>query len=238
MMSVEVKPMSTTILRMQGVNRQFTGGTVVQALADINLEIEQGEFVLVLGPSGSGKTTLLSVMGGLDRPTDGEIYLDNQAVHRLSENRLSLLRRKKVGFVFQFFNLLANLTALDNVALPLRMNGLSARRARKQAETWLREVGLEHRTHHFPGEMSGGEQQRVAIARALVTQPAIVLADEPTGNLDSANGALIMDLMHRINRDQGQTFVAVSHDHSFKSVADRVVYMHDGRIAEIERITR
>ncbi|NLY53457.1 MAG: ABC transporter ATP-binding protein [Firmicutes bacterium] len=226
--------MREPLLELRGVCRHFQAGGLVQALNDVDLSIYAGEFLLILGPSGSGKSTLLSVIGGLDRPTAGEIMLEKQAIHRLSENQLAHLRRRKMGFMFQFFNLLSTLSALDNVALPLRMNGVSTHEARERAKQLLDLVGLSARLQHVPDELSGGEQQRVALARALATSPALLLADEPTGNLDSGNSSMVMELLERFNREQEQTIVVVSHDHAFRSIAHRVVHMRDGYIAEVE----
>ena len=229
--------MSKPILKLQGVSRQFQAGTIVQALNNVDLTVAPGEFVLILGPSGSGKSTLLSLMGGLDKPSAGTIVFDEQPIQTFGENQLAHLRRQKVGFVFQFFNLLETLTALDNVSLPLKMNGIAQSEAEARATEMLGRVGLQPRMQHYPTELSGGEQQRVAIARALINQPRLVLADEPTGNLDSSNAALVMRLLETFNREEGQTIITVSHDPTFKSIAHRVVYMLDGQIERIERVS-
>jgi len=205
-------------------------GDGVWALRRVDLDVAPGEFVLVTGPSGCGKTTLLNLLGGLDRPTRGDILLREVAYSKLDESGLARLRRRELGFVFQFFNLLADLTAEENVALPMRLVGTPrAEIARRTAEL-LEAVGMAHRARHTPFELSGGEQQRVAVARALANNPAIVLADEPTGNLDSRNGEEVMNLFRRFNRERGQAFVVVSHDPGFSAYADKVVRMQDGEI--------
>jgi putative ABC transport system ATP-binding protein len=204
----------------------------VQALTDVSLEVQRGSFVLVLGPSGSGKSTLLTLLGGLDRPTDGEIRLREHDYSRLSENGLAKLRGEHIGFVFQSFNLIGNLNALENVILPLRIRGMPEKKARAAAGAQLKRVGLGGRLRHLPGELSGGEQQRAALARALVTSPDLLLADEPTGNLDSASSQAVKDLLRELNRG-GQTMVVVSHDESFQQQATHVIRMKDGRIVSL-----
>ena len=223
-----------TILRADSVTKIFLVGAGVTAVDDLSLGVQPGDFVLITGPSGCGKSTLLSLLGGLDRPTYGEIYLGDQPYSDLSENGLARLRRTQVGFVFQFFNLLGDLTARENVELPMRLVGSGLREAATRSEELLRSVGLEHRIEHYPHELSGGEQQRVAIARALANQPAVVLADEPTGNLDSENSADVMGLFQEMNREMNQTFVVVSHDDDAFHYASRIVHMQDGSIREVE----
>ena len=208
-------------------------GQTIYAVNDVNLQVDQGEFVVIMGPSGSGKSTLLALLGGLDRPQSGDVILGGERYSKLSENGLAKIRRNKVGFVFQFFNLIPHLTALENVMLPMRFGTLSKRQMEDRARDLLSIVGLSGRQQHKPMELSGGEQQRVAIARALANEPDIVLADEPTGNLDSKTSQEIGEIFHNLNREKGQTFVVVSHDPSLSKWAHRVIHVLDGRIAEI-----
>ena len=214
-------------------HRLPSGGRLLTILDGIDLTIPAGEFVAVLGPSGSGKSTLLALMAGLDRPTEGEIFLDGEPIHRLSEDQLALLRRRKVGFVFQAFQLLQNQTARENVLLPLELGGDPAPGAR--ADELLAQVGLAERGHHYPVQLSGGEQQRVALARAFATRPPVLLADEPTGNLDSATGERILELLIGLRRDAGTTLVLVTHDPAVASRADREIHLLDGRVVRDER---
>ena len=182
----------------------------------------------ILGPSGSGKSTLLALMAGLDRPSEGEVWLDGHPLHALSENDLALVRRRQIGFVFQSFQLLGNLTAEENVLLPLELARVADAVAR--ASDVLGAVGLGERGHHYPSELSGGEQQRVALARAFATRPAVLLADEPTGNLDGATGEIVLELLLRLRREQGSSLVLVTHDPAIASRADRLVYLRDGAV--------
>ncbi|MBC7249796.1 MAG: ABC transporter ATP-binding protein [Anaerolineae bacterium] len=214
------------------------GATEVHALQGIDLVVERGEFLSVMGRSGSGKSTLLNLVGCLDRPTEGEIYLDGLEVTRLPRRRLPRIRREKVGFVFQQFNLLSSLTALENVMLPLRYTNVSRREGRRRAQALLEEVGLGDRMMHRPVEMSGGEQQRVAVARALINNPAIVLADEPTGELDTHTAAEIIALLHELNEREGQTFIIVTHDPLVAESTDRTIYLQDGMIVDEVRRQR
>ena len=219
------------ILKATGLGKRYRLGEVtIQAVDSVNLSVESGEFVAIVGPSGSGKSTLLHLLGGLDRPTSGTIWVDGTDLSTLDDDALTLLRRRHIGFVFQFFHLLPTLTAQENVALPLLIDGRSLEENRDRVAEMLRLVGLEERSDHRPDQLSGGEQQRVAIARALVTSPTVVLADEPTGNLDSATGKEILDLLRRSREDLDQTVVLVSHDPVAAGYADRVVHLRDGRI--------
>ena len=201
-------------------------------LADVDLDVGRGESVAVLGPSGSGKSTLLALMAGLDRPDSGEVWLDGERIDGLSEDQLARLRRTKIGFVFQSFQLLGNLTARENVLLPMEL--LGAKDARRRADDLLREVGLSERGHHYPAQLSGGEQQRVALARAFGPRPSVLLADEPTGNLDGATGRVVLDLLVGMRADQGATLIVVTHDAAVADLADRRIHLKDGRVEREE----
>ncbi|NIR86212.1 ABC transporter ATP-binding protein, partial [Candidatus Bathyarchaeota archaeon] len=207
----------------------------VPALQGVTFDVAKGEFVAIFGPSGSGKSTLLHVLGGLDRPDEGEVLVDRISFSTLNANELAEVRLRKIGFVFQFFNLLPRLTALRNVELPLALADLPEKECIEKAREVLRLVGLEDRMNHRPSELSGGEQQRVAIARALINDPKIVLADEPTGNLDTTTGWEIVQLMKRLNEEKAQTFVVVTHDPSIAENADRILYLKDGLIAGVKK---
>ncbi len=219
-------------VELRNVSKVYMVGTQeVRALDSVSLRIERGEFTSIMGPSGSGKTTLLSVMGCLIRPTSGRILIGGEDVTDLDEDRLAVFRAKKIGFVFQFFNLISTLTALENVMLPMAFAGdVSGWEMKARAMELLEAVGLSDRAHHRPLELSGGQQQRVAIARALANDPEIILADEPTGNLDSHTGSEIMDLMEQLNRELGKTFVIVTHDPAVAKRTNKILYMKDGRI--------
>lgn len=219
------------VLQATQVQKQYQMGEVtVRALDSISFSVGKGEFVAIMGPSGSGKSTLLHLLGGLDGPSDGEITLAGQPLAKLSDNDITLVRRRKVGFIFQFYNLLPTLTAEENVGLPLLIDGHSLDKHRDKLEQLLRLVGLADRKHHRPDQLSGGQQQRVAIARAFVNDPEIVLADEPTGNLDSKSGAAILELLRRTCDEMNATIVMVTHDARAASYADRVVFLKDGGI--------
>ncbi|MFX1574564.1 MAG: ATP-binding cassette domain-containing protein [Promethearchaeota archaeon] len=206
------------------------GTTAVAALRGVDLIIDNGDFVDIMGPSGSGKTTLLNLIGGLDTPTRGKVFLEGRNISMLSDNELAEIRRERIGFVFQFYNLLPQMTALENVMVPLHFSGkLSRRGKRKRAMDLLRLVELDERAHHTPSELSGGEQQRVAIARAFANDPAICVLDEPTGDLDTKTGVLILNLLRDLNR-RGATFIAVSHDALVSEFATRVFHMRDGKL--------
>ena len=220
-----------TILEAKGLRKTYDlGEHQVQALAGVDFVVEKGEFVAIMGPSGSGKSTLLHILGGLDKPSNGELTLAGQPLALMSDDQITLVRRHNVGFVFQFFNLLPTLTAEENVALPLIIDGQDLRKYQERIVALLQLVGLAERRGHKPDQLSGGEQQRVSIARALVTEPAIVLADEPTGNLDSKTGTAIMGLLRRSCDELGQTIIMVTHDPRASAYADRVVFLADGLI--------
>jgi putative ABC transport system ATP-binding protein len=211
------------------------GGDTVKALDGVNLGIGRGEYVSIVGPSGSGKTTLFNLVGGLDRPTRGRVYIDGVDISKLDAYELAWLRCRRIGYIFQTFNLIQVLNALENVALPTVFAGVPRDEGLKKAEKLLRSVGLGERLHHRPSELSAGQQQRVAIARALANDPAIILADEPTGNLDLNTGTEIIDLLHGLNKKGGLTLVAATHDLKMIKASDRIVWMRDGRIEKIER---
>ncbi len=206
------------------------GENDITALAGVSLDIAKGSFVVVMGPSGSGKSTLLHLIGGLDRPSSGDLLVDGRLIGQMADDEVTLFRRTKIGFVFQFFNLLPTLTALENITLPFVLDGVSKGEADRKAHLLLEKVGLEPRKHHLPEELSGGEIQRVAMARALAFDPPILLADEPTGNLDSKNGDAILSLLRRINQEQGCTVVMVTHSQEAASYGDRIILLRDGRV--------
>ena len=220
----------TRALETSNLSKQYQMGEVtVDALRGVDFAVQQGEFVAVMGPSGSGKSTLLHLMGGLDTPSDGDIALGGKRLAHLSDDEITIVRRRQVGFIFQFFNLLPTLSAAENVALPLLIDGKRIEDYERRIDDLLEMVGLADRKHHRPDQLSGGEQQRVAIARAFVTEPKIVLADEPTGNLDSKSGANVLELLRRTCKDLDATVVMVTHDPRAASYADRVVFLQDGR---------
>lgn len=224
---------SKSILETEALKKQYVlGEHVVNALVGVDFKVDEGDFVALMGPSGSGKSTLLHLLGGLDKPSNGEVTLAGQRFSTLTDHQATLARRHNVGFVFQFFNLLPTLTAKENVGLPLLIDGQSLRKHNERIESMLDLVGLADRANHKPDQLSGGEQQRVAIARALVTEPAIVLADEPTGNLDSKTGKAIMDLLRMSCDDLGQTIVVVTHDARAAAYADRIVFLKDGDVID------
>lgn len=223
------------MIRLQQVTKVYSLGKVdVRALDEVTLTIGSGEFVALVGPSGCGKTTLLNLLAGIDRPTSGEVWFDGERLDCLSDERLARLRRSKIGIVYQFFNLLPTLTARENVALPLLLDGQQRGEIEERVERGLRRVGLTHRAEHWPHELSGGEQQRVAIARAIVAGPRVVLADEPTGNLDSVAGGAVLDLLAQLHRDQGQTIILATHSQEAVRRAGRIVHLRDGRIEGLE----
>ena len=222
-----------TVLECRALARELQSGPhTLTVLAEVDLAVSAGEFVAILGPSGSGKTTLLGLLAGLDRPTRGQVLFESRRIDDLSEDELARLRRGRIGFVFQSFQLLGNLTALENVCVPLELTGVA--RARERALELLGEVGLAERLHHYPAQLSGGEQQRVALARAFASEPSVLFADEPTGNLDAETGARILALIERLRERRGTTLVLVTHDPEVAARADRRVHLRAGRIERIE----
>jgi putative ABC transport system ATP-binding protein len=222
------------ILEAQDVSKQYklSQQVTVNALSHVDFSVEPGEFIAIMGPSGSGKSTLLHLLGGMDRPTSGEIVLDGQNMSTLGERELTLLRRRKVGFVFQFFNLISTLDTEENILLPVLIDGKRKQQYLPKLDEILRLVGLDNRRQHRPGQLSGGEQQRVSIARALIAEPSIILADEPTGNLDSAMGLEIIELLKRLSTTYRQAIVVVTHDPRVADHAHRVVYLRDGQVSQ------
>ena len=219
------------VIRINEVTKIYQMGTQeVHALRGVSLAVERGEAVAIMGPSGSGKSTLMNVIGCLDQPTSGEYYLDDEDVSKMSEDELAAVRNRRVGFIFQSFNLLARTTAQENVQLPLIYAGTTLQMRRQRAQEVLRAVGLGDRMDHMPNELSGGQQQRVAIARALVNRPSIILADEPTGNLDSKSGKEVMNILMDLNREQGITIILVTHDPRLTQYVGRVLNLFDGTI--------
>jgi putative ABC transport system ATP-binding protein len=227
----------TPVLDARGLTRTFSTGDVpVQALRGVDLALEPGSFTAIMGPSGCGKSTLLHLLGGLDRPTSGEIHVSGKRVDQLSEAKWSVMRRREIGFVFQFFNLIGNLTAADNIELPALLAGNSHSEARSRSQSLLDELGIGDKAGVVPSRMSGGQQQRVALARALVNRPTLLLADEPTGNLDSESTRDVLSLLQRLHGD-GQTILLVTHDARVASIADRVITMRDGSIVDDTRLS-
>jgi putative ABC transport system ATP-binding protein len=227
------------VLEVKDVKKTYRMGKVsVPALRGVSFDVEEGEFLTIFGPSGSGKSTLLHLIGGLDRPDEGEIIVDGSNLLQLNDDKRAKLRLTKIGFVFQFFNLLPRINALENVELPLDIADVPEKEAREKAKEMLKLVGLDTRIDHRPFELSGGEQQRVAIARALINNPKIILADEPTGNLDTKIGGEIVQLMRRLNKEKGQTFVVITHDPTIAENADRIIYLKDGLIEGVKEAPR
>jgi putative ABC transport system ATP-binding protein len=212
------------------------GDTAVTALDHVNLRIERGEFVAIMGPSGCGKSTLLHLLGGLDRPTSGAVKIDGQSLSDLSDTALAELRRRRIGFVFQFFNLIPVLDAVENAALPLMLDGIALPEARKRAGEWLDHVDMSSRKTHRPDQLSGGQQQRVAVARALVAEPALILADEPTGNLDTRAADEIAALLKQVAGEWGRSVIMVTHDPRIAAYADRIVFLKDGKVIDDTRL--
>ncbi len=224
------------LIRLENVYKIYkVGNENVYALKGINLKVKRGEVIAIVGPSGSGKSTLLNLIGCLDRPTKGKVLIDGKDVSKLSDDELAEIRRKKIGFVFQFFYLIPGLTALGNVMLPMVFAGIPKEKREERAKKLLKIVGLEKRMNHKPNELSGGERQRVAIARALANDPEIILADEPTGNLDSKTGKEIMEILTKLNKEENVTLIVVTHNPYVASYAERIIYLKDGKIIKIEK---
>jgi putative ABC transport system ATP-binding protein len=229
----------TLAAEARGLARTYRHGTqTVEALRGVDLAVRRGEFVAVMGPSGSGKSTLLHLLAGLDQPTAGSVLIDGTDLARMNDDQLTLLRRRRLGIVFQAFNLIDTLSAEENVALPLVVDGVGEAASLKRARAALERVGVAERGSHLPGQLSGGEQQRVAIARALVAEPVLLLADEPTGNLDSVSGGQVLALLRRLVDEQKQTLLLVTHDARHAALADRLLRLRDGRVVEEQHLPR
>jgi putative ABC transport system ATP-binding protein len=229
--------MADPLIRLEGIKKVFyTDEVETHALSEIHLEIKHGEYIAIAGPSGCGKTTLLSILGLLDTPTEGTYTLDNQPVARLSASDRARVRNRQIGFIFQAFNLIGDLTVYENVELPLTYRGMASEERRKRVQSALERVGMSHRMKHFPAQLSGGQQQRVAVARAVAGDPAILLADEPTGNLDSTNGEAVMELLRELHQG-GATICMVTHDPRYARHADRSVHLFDGKVVEERQLT-
>ena len=227
------------VIRLEQIEKTYSdNGVPVHALRGIDLRISQGEFTVIAGPSGSGKTTLLNVMGALDTPTEGAVFLENEDISEKSREEISAFRLEKLGFVFQAFNLIPVLTAMENIEFAMMLLGIEEKRRRDRAREIMSELGIEELTGKRPNEMSGGQQQRVAVARAIVNNPSIILADEPTANLDSDTGANLLDLMEKMNRDHNLTFIFSSHDRQVIDRAHRLVRLTDGRIESDEQVKK
>jgi putative ABC transport system ATP-binding protein len=221
-----------SLIKLEGVTKVFyTDEVETHALGGVHLDIKSGEFLSIAGPSGCGKSTLLSILGLLDSPTDGQYWINKQAVANLSLSDRTRIRNREIGFVFQAFNLIGDLTVYENVELPLTYRSMAAAERKKRVQEVMERVGMAHRMKHYPSQLSGGQQQRVAVARALVGQPSILLADEPTGNLDSKNSEAVIDLLRQLHRE-GATICMVTHDPRYASIADRTIHLFDGRIVE------
>ncbi len=226
------------LIRLEGIKKVFyTDEVETHALADVHLEILPGEYLAIAGPSGCGKTTLLSILGLLDSPTDGTYLLADQSVARLTASERAQVRNRQIGFIFQAFNLIGDLTVYENVELPLTYRGMDGEERKRRVKAALERVGLSHRMKHYPSQLSGGQQQRVAVARAVAGDPAILLADEPTGNLDSTNGEAVMELLRELHQG-GATICMVTHDARYAAHADRSIHLFDGRIVEEKRLSR
>ncbi|HTG49420.1 MAG TPA: ABC transporter ATP-binding protein [Gemmatimonadales bacterium] len=229
--------MADPLIRLEGIKKVFyTDEVETHALSEIHLEIKHGEYIAIAGPSGCGKTTLLSILGLLDTPTEGTYTLDNQPVARLSASDRARVRNRQIGFIFQAFNLIGDLTVYENVELPLTYRGMASEERRKRVQSALERVGMSHRMKHFPAQLSGGQQQRVAVARAVAGDPAILLADEPTGNLDSTNGEAVMELLRELHHG-GATICMVTHDPRYARHADRSVHLFDGKVVEERQLS-
>ena len=224
------------MIEAKNITKEYIlGNVVVKALAGVSLKIEDGEFVVVVGPSGSGKSTLMHILGALDHPTKGEVFIDKQNITKLDDWSLAMIRRNKIGFIFQTFNLIPSLNALENVTIPTEPMKVEQEVVEEKAIKILKNLGLSHRLFHKPSELSGGERQRVSIARSLINDPEIIFADEPTGNLDSVTGLHIIELMRKLNEKEGKTFVIVTHDQTLLDFATTKVFLKDGKIIKMEK---
>lgn len=225
------------ILRVENLTKIYgKGNTAVKALDNVSLSVEKGEFVAIIGPSGSGKSTLLHIIGGVDTPTSGKVFINNTDIFSLNENNLAIFRRRQIGLIYQFYNLIPVLNVEENILLPLLLDG--RKEDKKHLDNLLRTLNLSDRVKHLPNQLSGGQQQRVSIGRALINNPALVLADEPTGNLDSKNSSEIIELLKYYNRTFNQTLIVITHDERIAMQADRIISIEDGKIARDERIRR
>lgn len=227
-----------SIIETQNLSKIYgSGSTAVIALDKVSFSVEPGQFVAVMGPSGCGKSTLLHLLGGLDRPSDGKVLIEGTSIAEMSDNHLTELRRRKIGFIFQFFNLIPVLSAAENAALPVTLDGVKPAEARAKATEWLERFGLGDRQAHRPDQLSGGQQQRVAIARALVAEPALILADEPTGNLDTRAGDEIAGLLREVSKQYGRTVIMVTHDPRIAAYSDRIIFLKDGKVIDETLLT-
>ena len=225
-----------SVVRVRGVTRTYDiGGTSVHALRGVDIDIKRGEYISIMGPSGSGKSTLFNMVGGLDKPTDGTVFIDEVDVAQLDPFELAWMRCRKIGYIFQSYNLIPVMTALENITLPMIFAGRDLDYQMEKGRKLMEAVGIAHRMHNKPSQLSGGQQQRVAIARALANDPAIILADEPTGNLDQKTGMEIIELLKRLNRESGVTIITATHDDKMLDVSDRIVWISDGKIAQIRK---
>ncbi|ACX65624.1 ABC transporter ATP-binding protein [Paenibacillus sp. Y412MC10] len=223
------------ILNIEHLSKIYgTGESAVKALDDVSFSVQKGEFVAIIGPSGSGKSTLLHLLGGVDRPTSGKVFVENTDIYALDETRLAIFRRRQIGLIYQFFNLIPTLTVKENMTLPLLLD--NQQEDKKQFDGLVKTLNLEHRLNHLPNQLSGGQQQRVSIGRAIISNPAIMLADEPTGNLDSKNSSEIVDLLKMLNKTYHQTLIVITHDERIALQADRIISIVDGKIAKDEVI--
>ena len=222
-----------SLIETQNLTKIYgSGPTAVTALDHVNLKVNQGEFVAVMGPSGCGKSTLLHLLGGLDKPSEGQVIIEGASIANMSDDALTEMRRRKIGFVFQFYNLIPVLSAIENAALPVTLDGIKPNESRARAAEWLKRFGLGDRQNNRPDQLSGGQQQRVAISRALVAEPALILADEPTGNLDTRSGDEIAGLLRDVSKKFGRTVVMVTHDPRIAAYADRIVFLKDGKVID------
>lgn len=226
-----------SIISTQNLTKIFgSASTAITALDKVNISVNNGEFIAIMGPSGCGKSTLLHLMGGLDRPTSGKVIIEGTPIEEMKDDQLTELRRRKIGFVFQFFNLIPVLNALENAALPITLDGVKPAEAQKKAAEWLNRFGLSERQTSRPDQLSGGQQQRVAIARALAAEPALILADEPTGNLDTRSGDEIAGLLRGVAKQYGRTVIMVTHDPRIAAYADRIIFLKDGKVVDQTRL--